>query len=251
MRSKLLNPQSKTYPPSGRKNQMSQHDTGNVHTLIAPPTADQYRPTAKDLLLFLVMARRDIRRTVQALASKRDDARQNRRKARVLKQRGGPFDAARIALLERLADDLSDGCKPLTENLKQRGLFLAGVAPLFDAGTTLVQRCEILGVSVADRDVLTEADGLHQIIFAHGLEDSASSRGEDWKNGPLFQALNQVFMDFLLNSEEGKRLGDSLFNSGGIFADVPMYTRAPDGTMTRQPPRLRFVPATTTDQGHA
>jgi hypothetical protein len=230
---------------------MIQHDTGNVHTLNAPPTIPQYRPTAKDFLLFLIMARRDIRKTVQALSSKREEAQQCRRKARVLKQRGGPFDAARIALLERMADDISDGCKPLTENLKQSGMFLAEVAPLFDAGTTLAQRCEILGVSVVDRDVLTEADGLHQIVFAHGLEDSASSRGEDWKNGPLFQALSRVFMDFLLNSEEGKRLGDSLFETGGMFADVPMYTRAPDGTITRQPPRLRSVPATTTSQGHA
>jgi hypothetical protein len=250
MRSKLLNPQSKTYPPLGRENQMIQHDTGNVHTLVASP-ADQYRPSAKDLLLFLVMARRDIRRIVQRLAIKHEAARQCRRTARVLKQRGGPFDAARIASLERTAAGLSDGCKPLTENLRQSGMFLADVAPLFDAGTTLAQRCEILGVNVVDRDVLTEADGLHQIVFAHGLEDSASHRREDWKTGPLFQALSRVFMDFLLSSEEGKRLGDSLFETGGMFADVPMYTRAPDGTMTRQPPKLHSVPATKADQGHA
>jgi hypothetical protein len=186
-----------------------------------------------------------------ARARKDGDRQQCRRKARVLKERGGPFDAARIASLERMADDLSADCKPLSENLKQSGMFLADVAPLFDAGTTLAQRCEILGVNVADRGALTEADGLHQIIFAHGLEDSASSRGLDWKDGPLFEALNLVFMDFLLNSKEGKKLGDSLFEPGGMFADVSMYKQAPDGTMVRQPPLLRSVPATTTDQGHA
>jgi hypothetical protein len=230
---------------------MNNNNTSSVHTLSAPSTVDQYRPTTKDWLLFLVMARRDIRRTVQTLSSKREEAQQCRRKARMLKERGGAFDAARIASLERMADDLSAECKPLSENLKQSGMFLADVAPLFDAGTTLAQRCEILGVNAADRGALTEADGLHRIIFAHGLEDSASSRGSDWKNGPLFQALNLVFMDFLLNSKEGKKLGDSLFEPGGMFADVPMYKQARDGTMVRQSPRLHAVPATSTDQGHA
>ena len=231
---------------------MTQHETSNVHTLSAPSPIDQYHPTTKDLLLFLVMARRDIRRIVQALSSKREEARQCQRTARVLKQRGGPFDAARIASLGRMADALNTDCEPLRENLKRSGMLLADVAPLFDAGTTLAQRCEIMGVNVVDRDALTEADGLHQIVFVHALEDSAASRGADWNDGPLFHALHQVFMEFLLKSEEGKKLGAGLFEPGGMFTDVPRYTRAPDGAMTRQPPRLRSVPATTTtEQGHA
>lgn len=58
----------------------------------------------------------------------------------------------------------------------------------------------------------------------------------------MFQASQQVFIDFLTNHEEGRKLGDSLFQPGGMFADVPVYKQAADGTMRRQPPSLRIVP---------
>jgi hypothetical protein len=200
-----------------------------------------HRPTTKDMMLFVVMVRRNIRRTVAILDSQCDKASQYRRQARVLKARASPFDAARIAALEKMADDVTAACKPLRESLKACGKLLADAAPMIDTGTALAQRCEILNVNAADRGDLTEADGLHQIVFAHGLEDSAARRDRDWNDGPLFQASQQVFMEFL-KTREGQKLGDSLFQPGGMFAGLPMYTQAADGTMKRQPPRLYVVP---------
>jgi hypothetical protein len=222
---------------------MSKHNTGSVHALSATPTIDQYPPTTKDLMLFIVMVRRNIRRTVAILDSQGDKARQYLRQARIIKERASPFDATRIAALEAMADDATAGCKPLYESLKECGKLLADAAPMIDAGTTLAQRCEALNVNVSDRCDLSETDGLHNIVFAHGLEDSPSRQELDWKNGPLFQALHLVFMEFLLNTKEGRDVGNSLFEPGGMFADVPMYTQAADGTMKRLPPRLYAVAA--------
>lgn len=222
-------------------------NTATVHTLHPVPTPDEDQPTAKDFMLFVVMMRRGIRRAVAALDRHRDTSHQYRRQARKLRERATPFDAARIATLESSADAATTACKPLHDALHEYGKLLADAAPMVDAGLTLGQRCEILNVSTADRADLTEADGLHRIVFAHGLEDSASRRGLDWNDGPMFQASQRVFMDFLLNTREGQKLGDSLFEPGGMFESVPTYKQAPDGTMKRQPPRLRVVPDARTE----
>ena len=211
-------------------------DTASVVTL------SDHRPTAKNLLQSVVMIRRGIRRTVAILDCQRDKASRCRRYARIIKERANPFDAARIAILETHVDEATAMCKPLRESLKESGKLLASLAPMINAGTTLAQRCDVLNVNIADRTKLTEADGLHEIVFAHGLEDSASRRNREWNDGELFQAMHQVFMDFLVNTSEGQALGDSLFEAGGMFADAPMYRQAADGTMTRLPPRLSIVP---------
>jgi hypothetical protein len=83
---------------------------------------------------------------------------------------------------------------------------------------------------------------LIEIVYMHGLEDSAARVKDDWKNGPLFRAAQEVFMDFLTNTVEGQKLGDSLFERSGMFANVPTFKEAADGTMKRQPPRLHVVP---------
>ena len=218
---------------------MNQNDTATIHTLPARPEL----PTVKDLLRYVVQVRRMVRRAVAVLDSQHDRAHQYRRRARIWREHAGPFDGARIAALEAAAAEVTTLCKPMRESLHNCGKLLAGAAPMIDAGTTLAQRCEILNVNMADRGDLTEADGMIKIIYLHGLEDSAANRKAEDKNGPLFQASQQVFIDFLTNHAEGRKLGDSLWQPGGMFADVPMFKQAADGTMKRQPPRLRIVPA--------
>jgi hypothetical protein len=203
---------------------------------------NDYQPDIKNLFLFIITVRRGARRIVEVLDRQHDKARQYRRQARIIKERASPFDGARIAKLESMAAATIAACKPMQESLNECGKLLTDTSPMIDAGTTLAQRCEILNVNEADRGDLTEADGLHQIVFAHGLEDSAACRRTEWKNGPLFQASQRVFMDFLMNTKEGQALGDSLFQPGGMFADVPMFKEAADGSMERQPPRLYAVP---------
>lgn len=218
---------------------MNQNDTATIHTLPARPAP----PTVKDLLRYVVQVRRMVRQAVAVLDSQRDNANQYRRRARVWREHAGLFDGARIAALDAAAAEVTTLCKPMRESLHNCGKLLAGAAPMIDAGTTLAQRCEILNVNTADRGDLTEADGLIKIIYLHGLEDSAANRKAEDKNGPMFQASQRVFIDFLTNHEEGRKLGDSLFQPGGMFAAAPMFKQAADGTMKRQPPRLHVVPA--------
>jgi hypothetical protein len=110
-----------------------------------------------------------------------------------------------------------------------------------DAATTLADRCELLNINVADRDELTEEDGIAKLIFLHGLEDSAMYRKQDYLDRPLNNALRWVFMDFLTETPEGRKVGDSLFEAGGMFEFLPVYKQRPDGTMERCPPPLRLA----------
>lgn len=201
----------------------------------------RYQATTKEALLAFVWVRRGIRQIVQELDSARAARNQYQRQANVLKHAGSPFNASRIATFETLAKAMEPTCDEHRARLKGMGEFLLDMAWTFDSVTTLTQRCEILGVNVADRGALTEEDGLVRIFNAHGLEDSAYHRNRGWKSGPLHESTVEIFIDFMLNTVEGRKLGDSLFEPGGLFEGAPLYRREQDGTMVRQPPRLRVV----------
>lgn len=229
-----------------RTETMQNQDASNIIPFVLPAADSQCQPPTKNLMLFIVGWRKNIRRAVAILETHRATSRGYRRRARILRQCGSPFDGARICALEAAADDLTDACAPLRESLKECGQQLARAASIIDAGTTLAQRCEILNVNLADRKGLTEADGVNQIVFGHALEDSAARRGSESNDGPMYQALQQVFMDFLTNTREGRKLGDSLWEPGGIFARTPAFIPGTDSKIRREPPRLRAVPDMTT-----
>lgn len=221
---------------------MNMTDTRNVHQLPANGPAHLKPPTTKELLLFVVTMRRMIRRAVTVLETQSGVVQRYRRRARVLREYATPFDAAQIEALDAAATSISESCKPLRDTLKTTGRLLIDSARLIDAGTTLAQRCEILNVNVAERAGLTETDGIREILFGQHLEDSAARRKAECNDGPLYQAIQEVFIDFLCNTEEGRKLGESLFEPGSLLASVPMYISSSDGLMVRQPPRLRVVP---------
>jgi hypothetical protein len=118
---------------------------------------------------------------------------------------------------------------------------LIDTAPLIDQTLTLAERCDLLNINRADRADLTDEDGIVQLVYLRGLEDSAEHRGQDFKDGPLFNAMALVFIYFLCNHSEGKKLGDSLFEPGGLLSGVPKYRQLRDGSMERMPPRLQVV----------
>jgi hypothetical protein len=233
---------SDRHDQTGSTDTMRNLETSNIYHLAATTDQSQYQPTAKDLMLFIAIMRRTISRTIVLHDQQRGIVRRCRRQARKLREYAGPFDGARIAAWEAIADDAAAGCKTMRECLKSSGHLLTKTARMVDAGLTLEQRCEILNVNKAHCGDLTDADGLIEIVYMHGLEDSAARVKDDWKNGPLFQAAQEVFMDFLTNHAEGRKIGDSLFQPGGMLADVATFKEAADGTMQRQPPRLHVVP---------
>jgi hypothetical protein len=188
----------------------------------------------------LIRVRHRVRRTAAQQDRIWSEARQLRRAASGLRNTGNPFDRTRIAELEKQADQLGEQSRKLSDAMRKYGHFMMDFADVIDAYSTLDQRCDLLNVNVADRKALSPDDGVVKIVFAHGLEDSAENRRAPWKNGPLFRAAELVFFEFLMTNE-GRAVGETLFQPGGLFEAVPTYSASPDGTMTRNRPKLRVV----------
>ncbi|WP_175732597.1 hypothetical protein [Burkholderia ambifaria] len=116
--------------------------------------------------------------------------------------------------------------------VRECGYALMNAASIIDVCTTLAQRCELLNVNVADREGLSESDGLAALIFDHGKEDSAASRHLERKDGPLFHAINRVFIDFLMTTHDGQPGGRCMFSPGGLFFDSLFYPPGRASTAT-------------------
>lgn len=228
-----------------KKTQKELAGADNIRPLKAKPENPSLDAvTFKELARPLIKFRHSIRKAVQSLNASRDEAYQYGRRARQLKACGSPFYAGRIAELEQTDSAIHKGTESIRAKLKAWGYLLTDIAHVLDSCTTLAQRCDLLNVNTADRGDLTESDGLVQIIFAHGLEDSAEHRGKDFKEGAMFEALHLVLMDFLTNTEEGKALGESLFEEGGLFESIATYTKDNDGNLKPLPPKLSLVKPT-------
>lgn len=195
-----------------------------------------------DIGRVLIHVRRRVRRAAAQQDRIRDEVNQLRRAAAQLRNTGNPFDRARIVELEKQVAQLGEESRKLSDAMRKWGHFMMDFGDVIDAYSTLEQRCELLNVNVADRKALSPDDGVVKIVFAHGLEDSAERRHCDWNDGPLFRAAHLVFAEFLM-TDAGRAVGETLFQPGGLFESVPTYSQNPDGTMTRDRPKLRVVSA--------
>ncbi len=67
--------------------------------------------------------------------------------------------------------------------------------------------CDLLNVNPCHRHEAREAGqcGLLGVIFVEGLEDSAEQRGNDRRDGPLFNACHYAMVEFLRASSVGAR----------------------------------------------
>lgn len=171
------------------------------------------------------------------------DGRKASRVARKLRVRGSPFDRARIEMFEASAEESRNAVRGLNSILMDCGRWLLEFAPYLDAALTLEERLDLLGVNAADRARLAEADetGIVAIVAVYGLEDSATYRGSEFKDGPMAAAINKVLVDFMCNHEQGQQVAHSLFEAGGLFDGVPRYAVGQDGALKRMPPRLCLV----------
>lgn len=162
-----------------------------------------------------------------------------RRSAKLLEQ-ANVFNRSRANALRAEADEIDADFKERHPvSMAQYGRVLMDVAKYFDGITTLGERCDILNVNPVDRHKLTDTDGLVQILYLHGLGDSATYRNEGERSGPMFYAMCRGFMDWQINTPEGRAVMDEmteeLFSPGGLFYGATMYRQAPDGTMVPQP----------------
>lgn len=204
------------------------------------PTPEELRAMA---MKFLIRIRRNVRDATLRKEHLLRTAIGHERAIRLMRSSGNPFDQHRIGVRESQAKLLRKVAGDNRQLLQDFGRLLIDTAPLIDQTLTLAERCDLLNINRADRADLTDEDGIVQLVYLKRLEDSAFYRSkEDWGfDGPLYNAMSLVFIDFLCNHPEGKKLGDSLFEPGGLLAGVPKYRQLPDGSMERMPPRLQVV----------
>ncbi len=186
---------------------MSTSNVVHLSAKVAPPSV-------KDIGSFIARLRHNLRTIAADLDHYADEARAVRAEAQALRDRGSTFDAQRIRRLEQWANKADAHRHALSEKVRRHGYLLADAAPQIDASTTLAERCDLLNVNVADRACLSEDDGVLMILFVHALEDSAKRRHCECNDGPLYQALQRVMMDFL-DTPQGQAAGHTLFESGG------------------------------------
>jgi hypothetical protein len=176
-------------------------------------------PTIREIGNLIALLRRDTRQAIAGIDRAADEAQRTRSEVQALKDIGDSAHAGRIRALEQRADQLEAHNGTLAEVIRECGYALMGAAPMIDACTTLVQRCDLLNINVADREGLTEADGLAALVFNHGKEDSAAYRRCEVKDGPLFHAIDRVLLDFLMTRED-QAGGRCTFSPGGLFFDA-------------------------------
>lgn len=158
-----------------------------------------------------------------------------------LKAEGNPFNGPRMAAEQSHLDTIRPHIKHLRAMLTNLGHDLHAVAPFVDAMTSLVERCDLLNVNEVDRSTLTEESGIIEIAFGHGLENSATYRGDPMKRSALFDACHAHFCHLLTDPTHKSfqdKLHDMTFGPNGPFFGVPTYTLMPDGSFKRRPPQL-------------
>lgn len=188
--------------------------------------------------------RRGIRKKITECDGYHHILRNARREAAKLKEQNNRFNTTRIAETEETIDCFDFMTRRCTDEIKEWAQSVIEIAPIIDVHTTLEERCDLLNINIADRHKIdtSENTGIVHLIAVYGLEDSAYHRGEDGKNGAMANAINDVMIDFLCNTPEGKKIGNTLFEPGGLLQDIPMYKMQPDGVLKRMPPRLHLVP---------
>lgn len=197
--------------------------------------------TKQDLLTLFFRLRRAARMLDYRMNSLHDEARRLERKAKLLELES-PFNRGRAVLLRAAAQGYKDSLLPMGADRRQCGEYLIQALSSLDKHMSLAERLDLINANVADRKALDGDDpetlGLHYLVFAHHLEDSAAHRGKDFYDAPMFTAIQRHMMHAMTTTPEGQealdKLTEELFAPGGMFHGLPVYYRQEDGTMVRK-----------------
>lgn len=200
--------------------------------------------TTRGCIAFILEVRFICRRSIQFIDAIHEKNRLDRRRARKLRETKNPLLARRADTLEAKADRRTAIMWVDRELLLKYGRELMQYAPFIDAAVPQSLLLDLLNVNRADRHNIAPGDGIADIAFIKGLEDSATHRGSGFKEGPLAQA-HMLFMSHeLAHNEQLKQVADKhLFGKGGMFEFLPVYQQNDSGEMVRQPPKLRLADA--------
>lgn len=198
----------------------------------------------RECIALLINARRMARTAIADIDRLVFEQRQSRRRTRQYRLSGNPILMRNAEVIEaRLKEN-----GPEIERLDQLLVFIGKTIRLFedDIDRLLTNRelLDLLEVNPVDRNRISPTAGISEIVFIHGLEDSASNRGEDFKNGPLAKALISYMNDIMVsNPELQQKMTAGLFGKGGMFEFVSTYQKLADGRFIRNRPKLRLAEA--------
>lgn len=198
--------------------------------------------TTHDCAAYLIDRRFSCRRIAQFLSAIHDENSQDRRQARKFRETNNPILMRRADTLEAQAKRRSDALQNGRDLLLKWGRELIELSPHIDAAVSQPLLLDLLNVNRADRERVSQEDGLIEIAYIKGLEDSAMYRCDGWKQGPLAQAVMRAINHELLHNDQLKQAAhEHLFGKGGMCEFLPTYRMAPSGEMERQPPKLRLA----------
>ncbi|WP_397442982.1 hypothetical protein [Pseudomonas chlororaphis] len=176
----------------------------------------------------LITTRRICRIFGERLDSIRIERRAMRRKASKLRQYL-PFTASTIAEIEQAAaDHRGSEWQDLRTVLSGFGRSLVLDTEGLAEGLGFDRLCDLLAINTVERETARK-DGLASLadlVFAYALEDSATRRGQEWNDAPLFNACQLATAQFIRECPEH------------LLPD-PFAPGAPFGP--KLPPNLRLV----------
>ncbi|PWY39834.1 hypothetical protein [Pseudomonas sp. RW409] len=176
----------------------------------------------------LITTRRICRIFGARLDSIRIERRAMRRKASKLRQYL-PFTASAITEIEQAAaDHRGSEWQDLRTVLSGFGRSLVLDTEGLAEGLGFDRLCDLLAINTVERETARK-DGLASLadlVFAYALEESATRRGQDWNDAPLFNACQLAMANFIKECPE--HLLPDPFAPGGPFGP-------------KLPPDLRLV----------
>lgn len=191
---------------------------------------------------YLIRLRRRARSALRALDEVADINRQARRKARQYRESGNPMLARTAAQLEANTTARHVVTRVWREELIRIGRDIMTFADYINATVPTWQLCDVLGVNRVDRAAISATDGIIEIAYILGLEDSTMYRGDDWKQGALARAMMYFFShELATNKALQEKANEDLFGKGGMFEFLPTYRKTASGEFIRKPPKLRLA----------
>lgn len=198
--------------------------------------------TERGCVRFLIDRRYMCRMIIRHLDAVHEENSRDRRNARRFRETNNPMLIRRAETLDGIVRRRSDAMKDCRDALLTWGRELVELSRHIDAAVPQRTLLDVLNVNCADRSKIDPDDGVVEIAYVKGLEDSAMFRGDDFKRGPLAQAAMRFMSHELAHNERLKQSAEEyLFGKGGMLEFLPTYRQSADGKLVRNPPKLRLA----------
>ena len=202
----------------------------------------QLNPTRRDCMQFLIDRRFACRLVIGMLDAVHLENARARRLARKSRETKNPILIRRAETIETEAAARREAMQQWRDALLAIGRELMELSDGINTALPQGVLLDLLNVNQAERRTIEPGDGIAEIAYIKGLEDSAMFRGNDWKQGPFAQAVNMFMSHELMHNKELQQTAhEHLFGKGGMFEFLPMYKTGGGGEMVRMPPKLRIA----------